>query len=209
MSNADTRPLDPAIGLLEFGSIAIGIAAGDAMVKSSPVGSIYAGTVHPGKYLVLVAGDTASVEEAMDTGRREGATSLLDAIFLPDVHPAVVEAICGGSDAALFTGEALGIIETTTVAVLIEAADTGVKAAAVDLIAVRLADGLGGKGYALFAGPIAEVEAAIESSVAGAQPAIAVIESRIIAQLHPEMADNLRADLRFMVRLSAASGRED
>jgi microcompartment protein CcmL/EutN len=48
---------DPAVALVEFDSISAGIVAGDAMVKSSPIGTIYAGTVHPGKYLVLVSGD--------------------------------------------------------------------------------------------------------------------------------------------------------
>jgi len=46
--------MQPAIALLEFDSIAIGVRAGDAMVKRAPVEITYAGTVHPGKYLVLV-----------------------------------------------------------------------------------------------------------------------------------------------------------
>ena len=53
----------PAIALFEFDSISAGIVAGDLMVKTAPLDRIYAGTVHPGKYLVLVSGDTASVEE--------------------------------------------------------------------------------------------------------------------------------------------------
>jgi len=50
--------MEPAVGLLEFSSIARGIEAGDAMVKSAPLEVIRAGTVHPGKYLVLVGGLT-------------------------------------------------------------------------------------------------------------------------------------------------------
>ena len=57
------------------------------MVKTAPLGAIYAGTVHPGKYLVLVTGDTASVDEAVRVGY--GAESLSDMVFLPDVHPGV------------------------------------------------------------------------------------------------------------------------
>ena len=72
---------DPAIALLEFESISAGIVAGDAMVKASPIGAIYAGTVHPGKYLVLVSGDTASVEIALEVGAAPG--SLGDSVFLP------------------------------------------------------------------------------------------------------------------------------
>ena len=187
---------DPAIGLLEFESIAVGIDAGDAMVKAAPVGSIYAGTVHPGKYLVLVSGDTASVEIALDVAR-DGA---LGELFLPDVHPAVPDAMVAGNAAA--TGdESLGVIETTTVSAAVVAADAGMKAAMVDLAAIRLADGLGGKGYVLFAGTVAEVEAALEAAT-GRLDAAVVVATALIPQLHPEMAANLDADLRFSRRIA-------
>ena len=71
---------------MEFASIAVGIVAADAMVKSSPVGSIYAGTVHPGKYLVLIGGDTASVEEALEAARGVGGDSILDSVFFGIVY---------------------------------------------------------------------------------------------------------------------------
>ena len=205
MSDRPAGNLDPAIALIEFDSIAVGIVAADAMVKSSPLGSIYAGTVHPGKYLVLVSGDTASVEEAFATGHDVGKQRILDHMFLPDVHPAVTAAVAGGSDSAPVDGDAIGIIETATVATVIEAADAGVKAARVDLAAVRLADGLGGKGYALFCGLVAEVEAAVETAVDRALPTGMLLHQRVIPQLHGEVADNLRRDLRFMTRVASRS----
>jgi microcompartment protein CcmL/EutN len=193
---------DPAIAIVEFDSIATGIFTGDVMVKASPIGSIYAGTVHPGRYLVLVSGDTASVEVALEAGRDAGALSVIDSIFLPAVHDDVVMAIVSLVDAADFDGDAAGIVETATVASVVEAADAGVKAAAVSLPAVRLADGLGGKGYAVFAGPIAEVEAALEAAVERATPTGQLIRHVIIAQIHAEMRENLAADLRFNQRLA-------
>jgi microcompartment protein CcmL/EutN len=193
---------DPAIAIVEFDSIATGIFSGDAMVKSSPIGSIYAGTVHPGRYLVLVSGDTASVEVALDTGRESGDRSVIDSIFLPAVHDDVVAAIVSLVDAADFDGEAAGIVETATVASVVEAADAGVKAAAVSLPAVRLADGLGGKGYAVFTGLVAEVEAALEAAVERARPSGHLIRHVVIAQIHDEMRENLAADLRFNQRLA-------
>ena len=197
---------DPAIAIVEFDSIATGIFTGDAMVKSSPVGSIYAGTVHPGRYLVLVSGDTASVEVALETGRGAGARSVIDSIFLPAVHDDVVAAIVSLVDAAAFDGDAAGIVETATVASVVEAADAGVKAAAVSLPAVRLADGLGGKGYAVFTGPIAEVEAALEAAVERATPTGQLVRHVVIAQIHAEMRENLAADLRFNQRLAQHAG---
>jgi len=192
---------DPAVAILEFDSISAGIVAGDAMVKAAPVGGIYAGTVHPGKYLVLVTGDTASVEIARDVGSDAGAHALVDLVFLPDVHPDVVDGLTGRGSSASLAGNAAGIVETSTVAAVVDAGDAGVKAADVSLAAISLADGLGGKGYLVFAGVVAEVEAAVDAAVARVGGHGTLIRSDIIAQMHPEMADNLLSDLRFLKRV--------
>lgn len=194
---------DPAIALIEFDSISAGIVAGDGMVKSAPLGSIYAGTVHPGKYLVLVSGDTASVEVALETGTELGTGHVSDSVFLPDIHPDVTDAIVGGADEAALREEALGVVETSTVASVIDAADAGVKAADVVVSSVRLADGLGGKGYVLFSGLVAEVEAAVESAVHRCEPHGTLVRFDVIAQLHEEMAENLGEHLRFMKRVES------
>jgi len=195
--------LNPAIGLLEFESIARGIEAGDAMAKRSPLEVLRAGTVHPGKYLVLVGGLTADVEEALAAGRARGGVS--DELFLPDVHPDVVASI-GGVRRSEADGEALGVVETMTVAAVIRAADAGVKAARVAIRELRLADDLGGKGYVLFGGEVAEVEAAVDAGVARVEHAST--SSVVIAQLHGEMRENLDADPNFAERVRGASKDE-
>lgn len=203
---SDTR--DPAIAVLEFNSISAGIVAGDAMVKAAPVGSIYAGTVHPGKYLVLVSGDTASVDEALSAGMSVSADWLTDSVFLPDIHPDVAAAVIGDSSRAQVGDEALGIVESTSVAAVLDAADAGVKAAEVELSGVRLADGLGGKGYLLFSGALAEVEAAVQAASERLEPHGTMVRSDVIAQLHEDVANNLRRDLTFLKRV-ASRGRAD
>jgi len=190
--------MEPALGLLELDSIAVGIAAGDAMAKRSPIDLIYAGTVHPGRYLVLVGGAVADVEEAVEAGRELAAGSLLDVVLLPHVHPDVVAAIRGARRTG--SGEALGVIETPTVASIIDAADAGVKEARVVLLELRLADGLGGKGYLLFDGTVADVEAAVEAGAARAHGAR--VTHRVIARLHAEMRENLEAAARFRERVT-------
>ena len=189
----------PALALLEFDSIAAGIVAGDAMAKRAPIDLIKAGTVQPGKYLVLIGGLTADLEEAIDAARNAESDRLIDIVFLPDVHPDVVAAVSGVRRTD--EGEALGVIETNTVAATIRAADAGVKGARVTLRELRMADGLGGKGYLLFGGPVAEVEAAVAIG-SGRVPGELVRET-VIAQLHPELLENLSADGRFerVVRL--------
>jgi microcompartment protein CcmL/EutN len=194
---------DPAVAILEFDSISAGIVAGDAMVKAAPVGSIYAGTVHPGKYLVLVTGDTASVEIARDVGSDAGSSALIDSVFLPDVDVRVVDGLTAGRRASALAGGAVGIVETSSVAAVVDAGDAGVKAADVDLAAISIADGLGGKGYLVFSGVLAEVEAAVEAAVERVGPHGTLIRYDVIAQMHAEMADNLVADLRFLNRVGA------
>jgi microcompartment protein CcmL/EutN len=189
---------DVALGLLEFDSIAIGIAAGDAMVKRAPIESIKAGTAQPGKYLVMVSGEVADVQEAMEAGRTVGASALRDIIFLPNVHRAVVNAIRGERQAG--QGEALGIIETRTVATGIGAADAGVKGANVTLRELRLADGLGGKAFVLFAGLVADIEAAVDIGSQAIATSNQIVQKQVIASLHPAMDENLLADTRFGTR---------
>jgi microcompartment protein CcmL/EutN len=191
----------PAVALLEFDSVAAGIVAGDAMIKRAPLGDLIVGTVQPGHYLVLVAGDVASVQEAIAAGLEVSGHALLDRVFLPDVHADVVAAIRGRREAGAI--EALGIVETTSVASVLEAADAGIKGADVVLLELYMADGLGGKGYVLFGGSVHDVEAAVEIG-SGRVPSGHLTAGSVISQLHPDMRGNLAANARF----SRRSGRE-
>lgn len=186
----------PAIAVLELDSIARGIEAGDAMIKRAPLDVLRAGTVHPGKYLVLVGGLTADVEEALDAGKAAAAGALVDVVFLPDVHPDVVAAIGGARKND--TSEALGVVETRSVASVIRAADAGVKGARVVIRELRLADELGGRGYVLFGGPVSEVEAAVELGSARADGQ--EVARAVIPRLHEGMHEELSAEPRFLAR---------
>ena len=56
------------------------------MVKRAPLGLIYSGTVQPGKYLVLIAGDVASVEESLAAGLTLGGDATLDTALFENSH---------------------------------------------------------------------------------------------------------------------------
>jgi len=191
----------PSIALLEFDSVAAGIVAGDAMVKRAPVTALRAGTVQPGHYLVLVAGEVGDVEEAVDAGTSTSGDAMLDMVLLPDIHPAVVDALRGLRVDG--TGEALGIIETASVASIIEAADAGIKGARVDLLEMHMADGLGGRGYLLFGGAVSDVEAAVGIGSGRVAPEN-LVRRAVISQLHSEM----RAGLAGHPRFGTSIGRE-
>jgi microcompartment protein CcmL/EutN len=181
--------IEPALALVEFSSIAAGVQAADAMVKRAPIEVIKAGTVHNGKYLVLIGGLTADVEESLAAGREVGGAAVLDYVLLPRVHPEVVETIGGARmpEAA----DALGVIETTTVAAAIHAADAGVKGALVHLVEVRLADGLGGKGIIFFSGLVPDVEAAVAAGVGVLERPDLLVRQVVIPKLHPGMWENV------------------
>jgi len=187
--------IEPALALLDFSSIATGIQAADAMVKRAQIDTIKAGTVQPGRYLVLIGGTVADVHESLAAGREIGGNAVLDHVFLPRVHPAVVEAIGGGRLPA--RTDALGVVETTTVAAAIHAADAGVKGADVRLVELRLADGLGGKGIVLYSGLVADVEAAVEIGVGVLRRPELVVRQVVIPQLHPEMWQTITEATRF------------
>src|SRR5690242_11357508 len=159
-TSAKTLNIEPALALLEFSSIAAGVYAGDAMVKRATLDVVHAGTVHPGRFLVLVGGSVAEVEEAFKAGKEAVPDALHDHIFLPGVHADVVRALAGGRSPR--GDDALGIVETRTVSAAILAADKGVKGALVTLLEIRLADGLDGKGLVLFTGIVSDVEAALD-----------------------------------------------
>ena len=195
--------MQPAILLLEFESIAVGIRAGDAMAKRAPLKTLHAGTIHPGRYLVLAGGEVADLEEAHEAAREAGLESLRDEMFLPEVAPPVVRALTGVRTER--HEDALGVFETATVPAVIRASDRAVKGTLVEMLEIRLADGLGGKGYALFGGEVADVEAAIalaEESLARPELLVAAV---VIPRLHGEMADNLVAHGEFGVRVGRKS----
>ena len=190
--------IEPTLALLEFSSIAAGIQAADAMVKRAPIDVIKAGTVQPGKYLVLIGGQVADVDESLKAGREVGGAAAVDFVYLPQVHPEVVEAIGGGRVPRV--ADSLGVIETTTVAAAIHAADAGIKGAEVRLVEVRLADGLGGKGIVLFSGLVADVEAAVEIGVGVLERPELLVRQVVIPLLSREIWEEIADSTRFRDR---------
>ncbi|MEK9138812.1 MAG: BMC domain-containing protein, partial [Bacteroidota bacterium] len=89
---------------------------------------------------------------------------VIDTFVIPNVHASVFPAIAGAAQVESF--DALGIIESFSVASLIEGADAAVKAARVELIEIRLAMALGGKAFCTLTGDVAAVKAAVDAGAA-------------------------------------------
>ena len=150
-----------AIALLEFETVATGVLASDLMVKRSPIALLRCGTIHPGRFLILVGGSVASTEEAFVVGVRLGESeqTLRGSVFLGDVHPTLHDAVLGTRQA--MHGDALAVIETLSSPALLAAVDAAVKSTPVVLGEVRLGDDLGGHALALLCGDLTDVETAI------------------------------------------------
>ncbi len=150
-----------SIGLIELGSIAAGFQTCDAMLKAADVDLMLARSICSGKYMVMVRGEVAAIQSSVEAGVRTGSFSVIDTFVIPNVHEDIFPAISGHTK--VDKPGALGVIESFSVAALIEGADAAAKAANVKLIELRLAMALGGKAFATMTGTVAAVESAVEA----------------------------------------------
>jgi len=181
--------MEPAIGLVELNSIARGIMVCDAMVKKAPIRVVEALPICPGKYMVLIAGEVAPVESSLKVGLEVGGEYVVDDLFLPQVHPQVLPAILALTEVDKL--EALGIMETFSIAASIIAADAAAKAANIKLIEVRLAKGLGGKAYVTLTGDIADVEAAVKAGTEIVTASGLLLTQVIIPAPHEDLTEKV------------------
>lgn len=150
-----------SLGLIELTSIAAGMQAADIMLKTSNVQLVVSRTICSGKYMVLIGGDVAEVQAAIDRAAQQIEFAVIDTFVIPNVHKDIFPALSGHSNVDLL--EALGIIESFSVASLIEGADAAVKSASVKIIEIRLAMALGGKAFCTLTGEVAAVTSAVDA----------------------------------------------
>ena len=188
----------PCIGLLELASIAAGFETADALRKEAAVRLLGARPVTPGKFVILFTGPVEEVSSALRRGLEIGADVLIDSLFIPNVEPtllALVEAGSRGAAAGAGGGagaialDAVGIIETLSVASTIRAADIASKTATLQLMGLGLAAGIGGKSYVTFTGEVGDALAALEAGAADAERAGMLVRKVLIPRPHADMAE--------------------
>ena len=178
-----------AIGIVELTSIAGGYAASDAMLKAATVEMLVSRSICSGKYLVMIGGDIADVEASVAAGVVVNEGTVVDSVVLPNIDRSVFPAISGANPVEKL--EALGIIESFSVASLIEAADTAAKAANVRLIEIRLAMALGGKAFATLTGSVAAVQAAVDAGARLVANKGLLVNRVVIPQPHPNLLNEI------------------
>lgn len=174
-----------AIGMVEFNSIARGIYAADQMVKISEVEIVTAATACPGKYIAIVHGDVAAVEDSVQIGERMAEEFFVDSIVIPNVDPGVFPAITGSIMPERI--QAVGIMESFSLATMIICADQILKAAELEPIELRLGNGLGGKAYFTYTGDVAAVQSGTAAGRAIAEEKGLLVNSEVI----PSPSDRL------------------
>ena len=181
--------MEKAIGMVEFSSISRGIYAADQMVKVSDAELATATSVCPGKYIAIVHGDVADVEESVQIGEDVGDAFVVDSILIPNVHPGVFPAIVGATLPEDI--EALGILESYSLSAMVEAADRVLKCADLEGLELRLGTGLGGKSYFIYTGEVAAVHNGDDTGRESIGSKGLLLNSEVIPFPSKKLLDNL------------------
>jgi len=152
-----------AIGMSELTSVGIGYQVQDAMLKAADVELVLGRTICSGKFINVVTGNVAGVNAAMSAGLDAAPDGVIDHMIIPNVHPTVFPAL--GQSVVLPDDKpgAVGVIETYSAASALEAADVAAKTSAVTLFRIHLAMAVGGKGFVMMAGTVADCNTGVEN----------------------------------------------
>ncbi|MFA5562273.1 MAG: BMC domain-containing protein [Eubacteriales bacterium] len=178
-----------AVGVIELKSIAQGVAATDAALKSAGVKLVSAHPACPGKYEIILTGAIADVSAACEHVRARFDETLVDVAVIGRIDPQVTAALSGTQTVA--REGSLGVIETYSAACIIKAADLAVKTARVEIFELRVSQGMGGKGIVLITGEVGDVTAAVEVGKDYAVKQGLFAHSAIIPAPHAELWDQL------------------
>ncbi|MEO6708412.1 MAG: BMC domain-containing protein [Planctomycetota bacterium] len=187
----DSVAMRACIGLLELSSVARGIEVADTVLWEARVELLFATPVHPGKYVILFTGGVEDVRVALRHGSEVAASDLVDQLIIQQVHEQVVPMLKRNGGHVSGELDAIGVIETNTVASAIFAADVALKTATVDLLELRIANGLGGKSFFTLTGEVSDVRSAVAAGARTAQDRGLLAREVVIARPHPELAFHL------------------
>src|SRR6185503_1279402 len=187
----DDAPLDIAIGVLELCSIARGVEVADAVLKEARVEMLFATPVQPGKYVMLYTGPVQDVRASTARGVQIAGGDLVDQLVIPQIHEQVVPMLRRKGGRINGELDAIGVVETNTVASTVSAADIALKTAGVDLVDMRIANGLGGKSFFTITGEVSDVRSSVAAGARTAQDRGLLAREVVIARPHPELSYHL------------------
>lgn len=187
----DKVELEPSVGLLELCSVARGIEVADTVLWEAGVELLFASPVQPGKYVMLFTGSVQDVAASARRGAEVAGPDLVDQLVIPQLHEQVVPILRRRGGVINGQIDAVGVVETTTVAQSILSADLALKTASVDLLDLRLANGLGGKSFFVVTGEVSDVRSSIAAGARLAQEAGLLAREVVIPRPHPDLVIHL------------------
>ena len=167
---ADVDIQGPALAMLEIGDLPAGFAALDALAKEAPV-VVDRRRHDPAAATTSSPSRARSSRSSCRSRARPRAPAARSST--PCCSPTPSRASCPRSATARAAasrqppGDALGVLQTATSPTLLRAVDAALKGAQVELVELRVAEGLGGRGLATLWGSQHDVEAALELADGG------------------------------------------
>lgn len=155
--------------MVDVGDVPRGLLALDGLVKEADVHVLRAGTVQDGRYLLLFAGEVEPVQRSHRRAVADAGSVLVDEVLLPWAEERIAPAALDGVIRAPQAGDTMGVLQLDRIPTMLRAVDAALKGAYVDLIQLRIGDGLGGKAIATLWGESHDVEAALELAEAAAR----------------------------------------
>jgi microcompartment protein CcmL/EutN len=138
-----------------------GLAVLDTLAKEADVNVLQTGTIHGGRYLILFGGEVGPVERSWRRALDTAGSHVVDEVLLPHAESRLAPAIGTGVIRWPTPGDTLGVLQAATPPALLRAVDAALKGALVDLVELRVGDGLGGKAIASLWGETHDVQAAV------------------------------------------------
>ena len=179
---------EPTLGMIELKSVARGIFVTDAIAKKAQVKILEAHAVQPGKYVILICGEVADVEESLKVGVEIGSDLVINQLFLPYIHRSIIPALKGASEKSKQV-KSVGILESFSMVSCVAAADMALKNTPVELLEMRLAKDLGGKAYFIISGELPDVQDSIKVSSDYVRKEGMLTAVEVIPNPHPELIE--------------------
>jgi microcompartment protein CcmL/EutN len=176
-----------SIGAIELSSVAVGYEVQDTMLDAAAVEILIARTICSGKYFIVVGGPVSDVKAAVSAALQVADEAVIDHLVIPNVHESVFPAM--GQSIVIEADEvgALGVVETFSGVSILAAADAAAKAARVKLFRIHVAMALGGKGFCLMTGTVADCRAGVAAAAAEARQRGLLVAETVIPRPNREL----------------------
>lgn len=135
--------MNKSIGAIEFKSIAKGIEVSNEMIKKSSVDVLYLKSICPGKFLIIVGGETSYINECVDYGIKLGEGYIVDNFVINAISQEILDGFKNKYQ-KLDSIVSIGVVESSKVCAGIKMLDKTLKSGDLVLVKLQLSFAIGG-----------------------------------------------------------------